>query len=80
MPQSLSLVLVHAVFSTKKRQPFLADAAFRQEVFAYIGGVSKRLDCPPVVIGGAEDHVHALVQLGRTISIADWIKEVKRVS
>lgn len=47
---------------------------------AYIGGVSKRLGCPPVVFGGVEDHLHGLVRLSRTISTADWVKEVKRVS
>ena len=62
MPQSLSCVLIHAVFSTKSRHPFLADEAFRKEIQAYIGGVSKRLDCPPVAIGGVDDHVHALVR------------------
>ena len=80
MPQSLSCVLIHAVFSTKNRQPFLADSAFRQQVHAYIGGVSKRLDCPPIAIGGVEDHVHALVRLTLTMTIADWMKEIKRVS
>ncbi len=80
MPQSLSCVLVHAVFSTKNRHAFLADAGIRSEVLAYIGGVSKRLGCPPVAIGGADDHVHALVYLSRTLCLADWIKEVKRVS
>jgi REP element-mobilizing transposase RayT len=80
MPQSLACVLVHAVFSTKHRQPHLADPACRQEMHAYIGGVSKKLECPPIVTGGVEDHVHCLFHLGRTVSIADWIKEVKRVS
>ena len=43
-------------------------------------GISKRLDCPPLIIGGFEDHVHALARFGRTITIADWVKELKRVS
>ena len=80
MPQSLSCILIHAVFSTKKRHPFLADPDFRSEVHAYIGGISKRLGCPPVAIGGVEDHVHALVWFSRTVTVADWIKEIKRVS
>ena len=43
-------------------------------------GISKELDCDPVLIGGIEDHVHLLCRLGRTISQSDWIKELKRVS
>lgn len=80
MPQSLAGVYLHAVFSTKHRNPYLADPAVREEVHAFLGGVSKRLDCPTLAIGGVEDHVHILVRFARTISIMEWIKEVKRVS
>lgn len=80
MPKSLANVVVHAVFSTKNRTPFLEDIAIRQEVHAYIGGVSKKLDCPIMAVGGVANHVHVLAQLGRTIAIEDWIKEIKRVS
>lgn len=78
MPQSLSNILVHAVFSTKDRTPFLRDDDTRQVMHAKLGAQSKQLQCPPQRVGGTEDHVHMLVRLGRTISVADWIKEVKR--
>ena len=42
--------------------------------------MSNRLDCPALEVGGVADHVHLLVRLGRTITIADWMKETKRVS
>ena len=80
MPQSLSAVYIHLVFSTKNRRPFLRDGATRSELHAYLGGVSKTLECPPIQIGGIEDHVHVLARLGRTITQADWVKELKRVS
>lgn len=80
MPQSLSAVYVHLVFSTKERRAFLRDKALRDARHAWMGGVSKQLDCAPVRIGGVEDHVHALARLGRSISQADWVKELKRVS
>jgi hypothetical protein len=41
---------------------------------------AKRLDCPAVVVGGTDDHVHLLIRLGRTITIADLVKELKRSS
>ncbi|MFI5386861.1 MAG: hypothetical protein ACHQ50_12170 [Fimbriimonadales bacterium] len=41
MLQSLSSVFVHAVFSTKLRQPFLADTAARERMHAVIGGISE---------------------------------------
>jgi len=80
MPQSLSAVHIHLVFSTKGREPFLRDAEIRKEMHAYLGGVSKELECFPVIVGGTEDHVHLLCRLARTISQAAWVKELKRVS
>ena len=80
MPQSLSVVYLHLVFSTKDRCPFLRDQKLRATLHAYLGEVSKRLDCPPLLVGGIEDHVHVLARFGRTITQAEWVKEVKRVS
>jgi REP element-mobilizing transposase RayT len=45
-----------------------------------LGGISKSLSCAPLRVGGVEDHVHILARLSRTITQADWIKELKRVS
>lgn len=47
---------------------------------AYLAGVSKKLCCPAIEIGGIEDHVHLLIRFPRTMTVADWFKEVKRVS
>ncbi len=80
MPQSLSAVYLHLVFSTKDRQPFLADVGLRAEVHAYPHGTSRQLDCPALIIGGVEDHVHLLARQSRTLSQSDWVKELKRVS
>jgi putative transposase len=80
MPQSLSAVYIHLVFSTKERRPFLKDIATREALHAYLGGISKTLDCLPLVVGGMEDHVHLLTRFGRTITQAEWVKELKRVS
>ncbi len=80
MPQSLSAVYVHAVFSTKNRRPFLRATPLRETLHSHLGTVSKNLDCAPILVGGVEDHVHVLARLGRVISQADWIKELKRIS
>jgi putative transposase len=80
MSQSLSKILVHTVFSTKSRRPFLRDRELRDELHAYLGGILNRLDCQPIVIGGVEDHVHLLSTLARTRNAAAVIKEVKRGS
>jgi REP element-mobilizing transposase RayT len=80
MPQSLSAVYIHLVFSTKERRAFLRDKTTRDALHAYLGGISKQLECPPIRIGGVEDHVHILARFGRTITQAEWVKELKRVS
>ena len=80
MPQSFSAVAVHLVFSTKTRQSFFTNVEQRAELHAVLGGISNQLDCPPIRVGGVEDHIHLLGCLGRTISLADWVKELKRAS
>ena len=60
MPQSLAKILVHTVFSTKARRPFLRDQALREELHRYLGGILAHLDCQPITAGGVEDHVHLL--------------------
>src|ERR1043165_7614681 len=80
MPQSLSAVYVHLVFSTKDRRPCLRDESTRMSVHSYLGGISKQLGCAPIITGGMEDHVHLLARFGRTITQAEWVKELKRVS
>jgi REP element-mobilizing transposase RayT len=80
MPQSLAKILVHTVFSTKDRRPFLRDKILREELHRYLGGILTNLDCQPLIIGGVEDHVHILSTLSRTCEAAEMVKEVKRGS
>jgi putative transposase len=80
MPQSLSAVYLHAVFSTKERRRFLREPTLQIRMHAYPGEASRRLGCLSIIAGGADDHIHQLIRLGRTITQADWIKEIKRTS
>ena len=80
MPQSLSMVYIHAVFSTKERRKSLQAVSFRNGMHSYLGGISKQLNCPPLIVGGVDDHVHILARLSRTMTIAAWIMNLKRSS
>lgn len=80
MPQSLSAVYIHLVFSTKERLPFLRAPRIRNDLHSYLAGTSRQLECPTLIVGGVEDHVHLLARFGRKITQADWVKELKRVS
>jgi putative transposase len=80
MPQSLALVLVHIIFSTKNRMAFLQSAELRSEVHAYLTGTLRGLQCEPLQVGGTEDHVHILSGLSRTTSLAELVKKLKTSS
>ena len=77
MPQSLSRLIVHAVFSTKDRRPFLHSEEIRFETYAYMAGILKNLHCHPIKIGGVDDQVHILSCLSKNIAFADLIGRVK---
>jgi REP element-mobilizing transposase RayT len=79
MPQSLAKVYVHLVFSTKNREPLLVDE-WREELFRVLGGTAHNLDCPSLLVGGMADHVHLLLNLGRTITIAEAVGKIKSTS
>ena len=78
MPQSLARVVLHVVFSTKNRVPFLKDPELRARLHAYMAGVLQNIGCEPILIGGVEDHVHILCNLSRTITIAGLVEEAKK--
>ena len=80
MSQSLVQIYVHIVYSTKDRKPFLRDREFRDRTHRYLAGICKNLKSPALVVGGVEDHVHILSRLGKTIKIADLIRDLKRDS
>lgn len=80
MPQSLTNIIIHAIFSTRDRAPLLRDPVLREEMHRMLGGVGNELGCQSVIVGGTEDHVHVLGHLSRTVALADWVKELKRQS
>ena len=80
MPQSLAQVYLHIVFSTKERTPWLQGKTLRDELHQYFGGASNNLGCPIIRVGGVADHVHLLCRFGRSVSIADYIRDLKRES
>ena len=79
MPQSLSKVYVHIIFSTKNRQN-LIDDGIKNSLFEYLGGICKGLECNPVKVGGHKNHVHLLCLLSRKVSQMRLLEEVKKRS
>lgn len=79
MPQSLSKVVVHIVFSTKNREPML-DASVRPRLFAFLSSVARDAQCECYRVGGVADHVHIAVRLSRTITVAEIVEVLKAYS
>src|ERR1700720_1795499 len=80
MAQSLALVLVHIIFSTKNRSPLLPSTEVRSQAHAYLTGTLRALECAPLQVGGVEDHVHILCGLSGKISLAELVKNLKTSS
>lgn len=77
MPQSLAQVWIHVVFSTKERKPYLQNEEFRSEMFRLLAYHVQEVGCVSASVGGYVDHVHLLVGLSRTITIAAVIEKIK---
>ena len=79
MPQSLSQLYAHLIFSTKDRFPFLKDD-IRERVHGYLATVLRDMGSPFVVVGGVDDHIHILFDMGRIHPAKDFVEQVKRES
>jgi REP element-mobilizing transposase RayT len=80
MPQSLSNALVHVVFSTKHRKPWLRSESAKSAMTGYLIGTLQNIQCPSLIVAVVEDHVHILCNLHRTVSISKLVEEIKTSS
>ena len=76
MGQSLAKNIVHLVFSTKNRHPWL-DPAIRDEVHAYIAGICNELESPCQAIQSVADHAHLLFTLSKNVALAQAVSQIK---
>jgi len=68
--------VVHIVFSTKDRRRMIPKE-FQERTWAYIGGICKNHGIFVHAIGGADDHVHLLVQIPQQLSLAKAVLAIK---
>ncbi len=64
MPQSLSKLLVHLVFSTKHRAAIIPQRV-QAELSAYIVGILRQHESPSLITNAVDDHVHVLFVLSK---------------
>jgi len=79
MPQSLTKLYAHLIFSTKNRHPYL-DEEIRPRVHGYLATIIRNLDSPWVVVGGVADHVHVLFDMGKMRAPVEFVERTKRES
>lgn len=79
MAQSLSRVIIHVVFSTKKRAPFINND-IHSHLHAYLATIIRDMDSFAYRVGGTNDHVHIACTLPRTLSQSDFVKNLKITS
>ena len=68
--------IVHVVFSTKDRRKVIA-AEFQPKMWAYAAGICKNLGIVVHAVGGAEDHIHFLIQIPATLALAEAVSTIK---
>ena len=76
MPQSLSQVIVHVIYSTKNRVKSI-DPPIRGRLHAYLATVLRDAGSYVYRVGGTANHIHAACTLPRTLSQSDLIEKIK---
>ena len=68
--------LMHCVFATKERRP-LIKPELQARLWPYLGGIARENKIKALMIGGVEDHVHVLLSLPSTLSVAKAVQLIK---
>jgi REP element-mobilizing transposase RayT len=79
VPQTLSAIFVHVIFSTKGREPLISDD-IAPRLHAYMGGIARQEEAVALAIGGINDHVHLLLSLSPKHSSSNLIRDIKACS
>ena len=76
MADSYLSLYMHVVFSTKDRQPLIIPD-IQNRLWAYMGGIARENHMKASSVGGMKDHVHILLSLPATLSVAKGVQLIK---
>ena len=76
MPQSLSKITLHLVFSTKNHERWI-DTKIRSGLHAYLAGACRAVGSQAYRVGGTDDHIHIACTLPRTLTVSKLLEEIK---
>lgn len=69
-------IYYHIVFCTKNREAVIPPSA-EKKLFNYIWGIVKSKNCRLYQINGMADHIHILLDLHPSLSLSNFIKDLK---
>jgi len=73
---SFTSCLMHVVFATRERRPFLRPE-LRERLWPYLGGIARENRMKALCVGGVEDHVHMLISIPAVLSTAKAVQVLK---
>jgi putative transposase len=76
MSHTCGNILLHLIFSTRERRP-LIKPEFRDDLFAYLGGIIREMNGAALIINGTADHVHVLLRAQPAHAPAEIARVVK---
>ena len=76
MPRTYARLCFHIVFATKHRSPWI-DAELARELYPFLGAIVRDQRGSLLAIGGMPDHVHLVVDLPPSTSVASVVKAIK---
>ena len=76
MGNSFTNIYVHLIFHTKSKGCMMREEDLSR-VFHYIGGAIRNMSGRAFIVGGRPDHIHVLTTLPVSISLADFVRDVK---
>lgn len=76
MGDTYTQVYIQFVFAVKRRESLIPQR-HKNELHHFIGGLILKRKSKPIAIHCMPDHIHILVGFPTTISLADFVKEIK---
>ena len=76
MPNTYTQIHIHAIFAVRTRAG-LIKSEWNNDLYKYIAGIIQHYNHKPLAINGMPDHIHILIGLRPTQSLADLMQDIK---
>jgi REP element-mobilizing transposase RayT len=79
MANTFTSLYVHVIFTTKQRRRWLLPEN-ESSIWAVLGSIACDHKIKPIQIGGADDHIHALISMPPTLAVSTAVQRIKGAS